>query len=127
MIPASGKRRVGRGEHGAARVPMRGDERIEALDAVVIEAVKRLIEEPKRCARSGNPRERRPLRLTRRKQSHRHVGKARQIQGVQSLIESGRITGPEGQRPAQEQFTVERQRLVRQRQLSPLYPARFCS
>ena len=32
MSPASAKWRVGRGEHCSARIPMLGDERIEALD-----------------------------------------------------------------------------------------------
>ena len=86
---------------------MLGDERIEALDAVGIEAVERLIEKPKRSSGCGNPRERRPLRLTRRKQSHRHMSKARQIQSVQSLAEPSRVYRPEGQSPSQGQFAVQ--------------------
>jgi len=56
MSPAAAKRRVGSSEHGAARISMRGDERIEPLYAVAIKAVERFIEEPKRRTGCGNSR-----------------------------------------------------------------------
>ena len=77
-----------RGHHSSTLRAMGGDQSLQSLSAVTVEAVERLIEQPQRCTGCGNAGERRALGLPGRKQPHRHVGERGKPERIQRGIET---------------------------------------
>ena len=115
--PRAGQRAVRRGKDRAARAAMLGDGGIEAGEAIGVEAVGRLVEQPQRRARGDDPGEAGAARLAGRQETDRHVGERGQAHRVERLGWRRSVEpGPEAERPAQRQLAVERERVVGERQ-----------
>ena len=115
-LPVAG-RAAGARRRGPRRRP-RGGRRSASpsrVDAVGVEAVERLVEQPQRRARGDHPRQRRALALAGRQHPHRHVARdgSRPIASI--AWPRRRRPRPEAPAPGQRQLAVERQAVVGQR------------